>query len=645
MKARKILIAIVALAVAGVTLSWGIKTWRAGVLARQEQRAFETASRLVGKGEFENGLAVIQAQVDTANRLNWKELEIHALTGLRAMPKLAAIYRHDPARILGNEEACIILARAYMSSRDKTGYAKIREVWRGHETRKDNWLVLDSDAQLVAGKALEAEKTLRSQKFTGPAEAARLVRLSLLLAQKDLPQAWQLLEDANRIDPRNTEIRSFRGQVLEASGKMGAAQVEYTAALAADTKDALLRDQLAEFHRRQGNLDFAQRIWEESIKDPTFDFVWLKAAFWQRMLRPGTMDAGKSAEGSLQPLVRWVATLPPGRFFDTNSFGKLPLATTFEQNRQELFWLQLAEALKNHRETEATQLLQINRFNANSWQPELETALLRILSFRQKQSLNPGSLNRPQAANTNRHEFFSQLSRLATEQKTNSRLEVPLEVANLLRGPDAFAAAFLAAGWREAALNLCQPNTCPTNEPAWFSYGLAQALRENRTPTAAYEFLSRQNQNPELQLLTAEMLIADGRAGDGYQRLVPLAGLKSAIGFRASCLLTLASLDAKKFEDARGWIKGNSQFAGEVTGQELLARVELGSGHTNAAEAIYHAIANTSVEAKVYLGRQAFDQHDWHEARRITTELVRELPENLQFRQNLLAIDRAEAGK
>ena len=65
---------------------------------------------------------------------------------------------------------------------------------------------------------------------------------------------------------------------------------------------------------------------------------------------------------------------------------------------------------------------------------------------------------RPVAA-TNQHQFFTTLNTLAAQEAATGRLKVSTELDALLRGPDAFAAAFMAAGWREAALNLCTPDT------------------------------------------------------------------------------------------------------------------------------------------------------------------------------------------
>jgi len=640
----KILIFTLVLALAGTAGILGLKAWRNSVAIKQEQRAFDQAQKLVTSGQPADAYQLVRSAPLPKSKLAWGELEIAALAGMRDAARLAHIFELTPARVLQNEEASLVLARAYMSGHDSANYGKIRPLWKGHETRWDDWLALDSDLLTLEGKPREAEKLLRSKTLTGKPEAARLERLSLLVAPRDLAQAWQLLDQASQLDPRNTEIRSFRAQILEAIGKPAAAQVEYTAALAADQKNPLLRDQLADFYLRQGNYDFALRLWQACLADPTFDYVWLKTSFWGRMIRPTTVDADKVPDGELQPLVRWVASLPAGQFGDTNSFAQLPQARTYEGQRQEVFWLELADDLQHHREAAATDLLKYNQFHNRSWQPDLETALVRILHYRQKRSFNPeGFQYASTVASAERHQFFAKLDALAADEQANGQVQVPADLDALLRGPDAFAAAFVAAGWREAALNLCNPDTCPTNEPSWFAYGIAQSLRLNRNDATALAFLARQQPAPELQLLQAELFISDGKTQAGISQLPALAQLKTPVGYRASYLLALACVDGKQYDTARRWVLQNRELASSISGQDLLADIALRAGQTKVAENIYRANLATSELAREYFAKQAYEKKNWAEARRLTAELIRLEPDHLQFRANLQAIDRAEA--
>jgi len=634
----KIIIAIVVLAIAGTAGIFGLRAWRNSVAVKQELRAFKKSQELIRDGQPAEAMELIRTQPRPNSPLDWPGTEVSALAGLRDAAHLAHIFELSPGRVIQNEEASLVLARAFMSSHNAANFNKVRLLWKGHETRKDDWLTLDSDLLILAGKPREAEKLLRSTTLAGKPEAARLERLALLVAPRDLAQAWQLLDQANTIDPRNSELRSFRAQILETIGKPEAAQVEYTAALATDQKNPLLRDQLADFYFRRGNYDYALKLWQACLADPTFDYVWLKTAFWGRLIRPVTVDGDKAAAGELQPLVRWIAALPAGTFGDTNTFAQLPHARIYEGQRQEVFWLELADDLQHHRETKATELLKFNPFHSRSWQPDLESALVRILHYRQHGSLNPeGFQYTSPVAATNQHQFFTTLNTLA------ARLKVSTELDALLRGPDAFAAAFMAAGWREAALNLCTPDTCPTNEPSWFAYGIAQSLRMNRDNAAAEAFLGRQRPDAALQLLYAEMLISDGKTQAGLKLLPAVAGQNTPAGYRASYLLALACIDTKQFDTARKWVLQSPLLSRDTTGQDLLADIALGAGQTNEAERIYQANLGASLAAREYFAKQAFQKKNWAEARRLTTELIRLAPDQLQFRENLGAIDRAES--
>ncbi len=640
MNSKKIIIALVVLAIAGTALFFGINIWRNGVVERQEQQAFAQAQKLIARSEFADALAVVRQQSATPAKLNWAPLEVHALAGLRSAPELSAIYQRAPQRILGDEEASLVLARAFLASHNRTALDAIRRNWAGHETRPADWLVLDSDVFLEAGKPREAEKVLRYKQFTGPAEASRLERLALLVAKNDLPQAWQLLGTAVELDSRNAELRSFRGQMLEAAGKPAAARLEYLAAVVAETNNPLLMDELAEFHRRQNNYDAALATWEAALTWSSYDYIALKTAFWQRCIRPGNLDTGKIPDGELAPLAKWIAGLNATVFFDTNSFNNLPSAQQLTQQRQEIFWLRLADALQRKNEAEAASLLQFNPFRVRTWQPDLEVALARILHYRRKHSLNPPAISDVTDARADRHEFFAQLETLAAQERTDGRAAIPADLDALLRGPDAFAAAFMAAGWREAALRLDNLQTVSSNEPAWFAYGLAQIIRMNRGDSAALEFVSEQNADPALQLLAAEIKISSGKESDGLATLARLAPENSPVGFRASYILALAEVDKKNFAAARHWVRQSPPLSADLLGRELLANIAVLSGQMDEAKKIYTGIADQSIPARAFLAKQAFDQRNWTEARRLTSEIVQLVPEDLQFRANLAVIDK-----
>jgi predicted Zn-dependent protease len=642
---KKIIIGLAVLLVVAVGAFFGIGAWRAQVTLRQEQRGYDKAWQAIHNDQPADALSIRSALAKPGSKLDWPSVEVAALAGLRDLPRLSTIYQNTPQRILANEEASVLIARGFISSRRPVDFNRVRTLWRGHEKQPALWLILDGDALILQGKPREAEKLLRSTKLAGKSDADRLTRLALLVADHDMSAAWKLINQASEIDPRNPDIRSFRAQILEAAGRPGEARVDYVAAVVSQTNNPVLRDDLAEFYRRQGNYDLALQTWREAIGLPTYDYLWLKTAFWGKVIQPKPLAADKTAPGDLQALAQWVIGLPDNTYWNATTFNQLTQAHRYLSERPELFWLQMIELLKSHHEKDALNLLKFNSFRSRSYQPDLEAALMRILSYRLDHAFSPADYNYVSAtAAKNRHQFFVLLDNLAKAEAQGEAKPLPADLQALLKGPDVFAAAFMAAGWREAALQL-YAGTNPSAYPDWFAYGMAQTLRVNRGNQAALDFLATQKPDPTTDLLLAEILLADGKTQDALNRFAKLASQNSAIGFRASYLLALSDLDLKKYDDARAWIAHQPLLANDVAGKELNARIALREGHTAEASKLYHALAKESIEARVFLSHEAFDHKQWAEARRYTLELLDLMPDQLQLRENLNAIAKAESGK
>jgi len=615
-------------------------------MARQEQMALVRAESLLKDGRAADALALVETFARKESGQAWPQVELAALTAMQDLPRLALIFGRTPERILADEEASVLVARAFLHARKPVQFTRVRDAWRGHEKRLDAWLALDSDTLLLAGKQHEADRLLRSQTLPGEADATRLIRLALITASRDPAGAWKLLCQAAALQPRNPDVRSFRAQILEATGRIELARVEYVAALVASPRNPLLRDQLADFYQRNRNHDLALQTWTEALAQPTLDFLWLKVHFWSRVLRPVNLSTfSQPPVGDLEPLVGQLAALKPGRFFDGSAFDQLPRARSYAAQRQEVFWLRLLDALQTRHETAALELLKFEPARLRTWEPDLAAALYRILYYRQKQSLNPPEfVFTSSVPMTNRHSLFVLLEEAARQERAAPGHPPVLapEVAALLRGPDAFSAAVLAAGWREAALQL-RPDAQPVpGEPDWLNYGFAQALRLNRSPQVALQFLGAGPLPPEPDLLRAELLAEEGQREPAREHLAPLAKLKSGVGFRAAYLLALDASENHHLDAARQFVAQQPLLAGDDTGKELLARLALAEGKTQDAEHIYRGIVGSSVEAKTWFARQAFSQRQWKRARQLTNELLELIPDSAQLRENLLAIDKAE---
>lgn len=336
--------------------------------------------------------------------------------------------------------------------------------------------------------------------------------------------------------------------------------------------------------------------------------------------------------------------VPEESFWNADDFARISDAQKYSRQRQETFWLSLLETLRTHQDKAAVELLRLNRFNdALAWEPDLETALRRILSYRVDGVLNPRNqpvltLMRPKEQ---LHPFFVQLDELAQAER-EKHLTMPPDLDRLLRGEQAFAAAMVEAGWPEAALRLRSGDGALDDLPSWVAYGFAQALRLNRGDTPAIAYAEKQHPTPELNLLIGELRLNDGRTDTAEQYLTPLATVDSDVGYRAAWLLGMYALHQHKTADATRIVQGQPRLAASTTGREMLARVAVAEGRLDDSDRAYAAIAADSAEAKTYLARRAYARKNWPDAWRYTDELLTMFPDQLQLRANLDLIDKAE---
>ena len=640
------------LVVCGVVAVVGFVGWRSHVFQKQRERSFHAAERLLDESRAADALAIIRSNKEVGERAakggpDWWSLEVAARQQLRDIPGLLSLYDSRPRAFAGNETASLLAARGFFHMRNQKAFSALCEQWATNGTQKAAWFALEVDALLSAGKREEALARLRSRSFDGADDCGRLARLALLTAKDDLHGAWLLLDRAYEKDSRNADIRSFRAQILERIGKPAEARVEYVAAHLADPTNPLLRDQLAEFYRRRDNYRLALETWKGSFTKPTPGFIWLKALFWSRVARPVDHDWTKAApSGRLGPLVRHLLALEPGEFWKDEAFAGLGRGHEYLARRQETFWLRVLAYLKVGQEEEASKLLRTNPFRARSWHPALEDALQCVLNHRRLGLLNPGDAPFSFAVSGEeaRHQFFDQLAQCCRDQSLGVGKQIPSDLDWLLRSRAAFAACFLAAGWLEAALSLWDRDADCSRFPDWVAYGITQALRLNRGSTEALRFARRWQPTPALKLLIGELLVADGQTDQGVAAIAALATDDSSVGFRAAWLLSLANVERGQFDEARQVVGAQPRLVNSTTGKEVLARISVIEGKTAEAERQYAAIRNDSIEARAYLARRAFANRDWSQARQLTRELMHLMPDQMQLRENLRAIDEAESG-
>jgi len=639
--------------IAGVTLGWGVFAWRSSVITVQEQRNYTATRQLLAVGRASEALAIIDSQNRVVEepaaetRAKWLALEIMALGQAGNVPRLLALYDRAPKTFERQEPALLQVARAFLHAADYEAYDRLRDDWRVREVSPPAWLDLDVDELFQQGKRDEGARLLEAHSFSGEADCGRLVRLALLNSPGNFTAAWNYLDRAAALDPRNPDVHLFRGRVLERAGKLPAAQAEYFAALAANTNSAFLRDQLGEFFRRSGAYEPALRTWGSGLTNSaTSDVIWLHTLFWSKVARP-TEFAWASASppyGRLRPFLQYLLDLPPGEFWNEAAFEKSPRSFRYAQQRQETFWLKLLAMLKAGKEDEAMKLIELNRFRSASWHPDLESALLRVLIWRKTGEMKfPASVNFPASAAPPkpRPPLFDKIDFCARNPKD----PMPGDLNRLLCSTNVCTAVFLAGGWAEAALQLPHDEIIPDGFPEWVAAEFTQAYRLNRGNRPALIYAFRQKPSPALNLLVGEILLANDQFNEGLKKLDALATTDSETGSRAALAIARSCLQRQQYDQARAAVVALPRLRQSLAGQELLARAALLQNDKPAAEKIYADIETDSDDAKAYFAQQAFVQKNWPRARSLTEELLRRHPEQTQFQASLEAIAKAEAGK
>jgi hypothetical protein len=573
------IIVVAALAVVCVVSGLALMSWQEGVTKAREQR--EKVEQLIAEGRGTEALAFIHQRNRAVKkqseklRQQWLALEVAALAQTADGPRLLAIYDHAP-KVFENQEAAVLqLCRALLRVTDFDRFDKLCAEWRGRQSSPAPWFELEVDALLMRGKRDEAIKQLNARSFTGAADCGRLARLALVNVQSDPKAASHYLDLAVSADPRNPEVHLYRARMFEGARQWANARMEYQAAFLSNTNNPSFRDELADFHRRTGSYDLAVLTWANGLGQANAtDSMWLRTLFWTKVARTIRFD-WKTVEpppGTLMPFVRYLLQLPPGTFWGEPAFAKLPARQFYEEQLQETFWLRLLAALKAGREDEALKLIESNRFRPRSWHLDLESALLRALNYRKtgEMKFTAGvSIALNEAPPKTRHQLLEQIDFLTK----NPAQKVPADTDRLLRSEAAFAAIFLAAGWPEAALQLPHDEVIPDGFPEWMAFGFTQAHRVNRGNADALEFAAKQKPSPTLELLAAEILIADQRIGDAIIKLTPLAATDSEAGQQAGRVIAETYLRLKQYDQARKAIEAQPRLRQSTGGRELLARI------------------------------------------------------------------------
>jgi len=121
-----------------------------------------------------------------------------------------------------------------------------------------------------------------------------------------------------------------------------------------------------------------------------------------------------------------------------------------------------------------------------------------------------------------------------------------------------------------------------------------------------------------------------------------IAAGESPHASRAAWTLALAELDRGNPAKAREITLAAPALAAGVQGKEILARCALAEGSRAETLRIYQELGEQSVDAMIFLSKEAFAGGDFEQARKWTAKLAQRFPEQPSFRQNLIKIDAAE---
>lgn len=446
---------------------FGLLVYRRHARRKRLAKTLAEAEALLASGRAVDAAALLRREKRRTpgrqDKRRLTELEFQASEAAADLAGLCALLPERPDLFLDRESTSLQVGRAQIETEQLEHYGLLRKAWQDREESKEGWLVLDSDVMLKEGRPDEALKLL--QDASESSAPARLARLALLLTAEKPVQADVLLAKAVAGAPGDADVQSLAGSVHEQRGRIAEAGAAYRAAYSLAAQDPLVVDRLAEFYRRHDRAAAALQLWHKGLTPPSMDFIWTKYLFWTRVLIPAApaLPAFDRPPGRLRPLIDFLAALPPGVFWDARAFQTVADYHPYLLARPEVYWLRVLESLRTRRVTEALTLLNLEHAGRNSWQPELDTALLWILLYRQSGMLGlvGGDAGARKPIRKPRHPFLA-----ALHQAADSGGLLPEELVPLLKGDCAFAAACFAADW-QAAGRLLLPAARPIDCPEW----------------------------------------------------------------------------------------------------------------------------------------------------------------------------------
>ena len=648
---KKFFIFLCLITVISLGVGLTIKYIHDGSETLSEVDSLENTKELIAQANYEEAKDVIQqhlqsTQGDPELVKDWLDLSLTVIEQLKDTPELMLFFQRYPDLFESHEQGSILAARGFLLLRQAEDFETIRNMWRGKETDKKAWFIVDVDFFITTNRRDDAFQLLESEELEGEYEIGRLVRLALLKSGVDVNDSWDYLARAYQINPSNPEVRTYRGRILENLGKLNLARIEYEEVAHKNPDNPLLLDQLGDFYARHDNYKGALDAWQKALNIFPIHSIVIKSLFWSRMAHPQSVDVTlkEEMEDDLVPFVHFLRALPAGAYWDDFSFSEIEGAKNILSHRQESFWLRLVQLMKDGKEKEALALLEINPFSQFVWHSHIENALRHILTYRATgrfadATLYPILTESELGASEDIHTFFVELDQMVKTVRLDlPGNSLPKEWNKLLRSNEGFASTFIAGFWVEAGLNFIDEGTDLQEMPSWVPYVLCKAIQANRNDIEALAFAENQEETPLMLLLRGELEMTTGNPQEGVQKVASVAGMNSIIGFRASWILSLAFLESGDPTTAKQIIDAQPLLKEHIIGQEMLARCALNQEDIDEATKIYIKIQDSSLEAKSFLARKAYKNKDYETAERLTQEALHLAPSSSTLRLNLQLI-------
>jgi|GEM_PF-1174178 len=624
---------------------------------QQEEKELAQTKRLLKENKPKLALEIIQkhenpGMIHTEKGREWLQLLLDCYVMQNDSRRIYFIYNHLPEIFNSHEAGTLSVLHSMVDEEKAPDIEAIRNEWKGKETLKNQWLLLDADILTMQGKREEAKKALLSMSFKGREEVTRLVKLAFLSMSRSPKEALQYLVDAQKKDPLVPHIYLLRAKILETAGKVALANFEYTSALKLFPQNPMIRDELAEFHRRQSDTRAALDIWTNSLQAPSLDTIWIKTLFWSKVAHSAAFNTSiEKPQTPYRELIDYLIALPENSFWNTAQYEKLENGKKFLHTHQSTFWLRVIQLLKDKKEKEAWGIIEENPLSKISWEPLLEKALHKVLQYRLKGTFsselffNKGFILDPEmqmafdGALEKKHPLFLELNTCAKKALShNEEITLPKELNSLLKSPYAFSALFLAAGWEKAACALLPSktlvHTLPENLPLWYTLEMTQAIRSEKGIDSALKFAQKQTASPELQFHIASLQLFNNQIEQAKTLLQKLIQENGPTAFAARHLLTQIYMKEGVLEKGKELIAQNKELQSSVQGKELLAEMALMEKNEAKATQIYLSIESESIAAKSFLAQKAFHEKNFKRAKKLTDELLQAHPNNPAIQAN-----------